>query len=378
MSRAAGVAASGLVLILFALLFNAAPLFVPGLALTFMGLATPAWISIAARGARVERQLHSDRVIEEEPLEATIEVTRGAWGLPGGELQDPLAGAPVSLRGWLSPLGGDSTANVRVVARFARRGRVTVQPPSLVVRDPLDLACAIRRAATGVDEILVLPRTERVHWLGRDLARPDPNVGRSPTEPMAAVEVDGLRPYREGTPASRIHWPALARGAGLLERRLQADGDSRPLVVLDARCDGPPEYLDACVRAAASLVLELTRRGGCSLLLPGERRPLDIDRELSTWHAAHVKLAVVEPATDRQAPGLAAGARRGRLFYVSARPIDRLPATLAASCEGIGVVVLPAALAQTMSTPPAFEVTGCRGFVMGVRARRTTSERVVA
>ena len=50
MSRAAGVAASGLVLILFALLFSAAPLFVPGLALTFMGLATPAWISIAARG----------------------------------------------------------------------------------------------------------------------------------------------------------------------------------------------------------------------------------------------------------------------------------------------------------------------------------------
>ena len=106
MSRAAGVTASGLVLILFALLFSAAPLFVPGLALTFMGLATPAWISFAARGARVERQLHSDRVVEDEPLEATIEVTRGAWGLPGGELQDPLAGAPVSLRGWLSPLIG--------------------------------------------------------------------------------------------------------------------------------------------------------------------------------------------------------------------------------------------------------------------------------
>jgi uncharacterized protein (DUF58 family) len=343
-----------------------------------MGLATPAWIAIAARGARVERQLHSDRVVEEEPLEATIEVTRGPWGLPGGELQDPLAGSPVSLRGWLSPLSGDSTANVRVVARFARRGRVKVEPPTLVVHDPLALACSVRRAATAGDEILVLPRTERVHWFGRDLARPDPNVGRSPTEPLAAVEVDGLRPYRQGTPASRIHGPALARGAGLLERRLQADGDSRPLVVLDARCDGPPEYLDACVRAAASLVLELTRQGGCSLLLPGERRPLDVDHDLSTWPAAHVKLAMVEPATDRQAPALAAGARRGRLFYVSARPIDRLPAALAASCEGIGVVVLPAALAHTMSTPPAFEVIGCRGFVTGVRARRAIREQVVA
>src|ERR1700760_3397123 len=299
MSRAAGVAGSGLLLILFALLFTARPLFVPGLALTFMGLATPAWISIAARGARVERQLHSDRVVEEEPLEATIEVTRGAWVLPGGELQDPLAGSPVSLRGWLSPLTGDSTANVRVVARFARRGRVTVEPPSLVVHDPLELACSVRRAATGADEILVLPRTERVHWLGRDLARPDPNVGRSPTEPLAAVEVDGLRPYREGTPASRIHWPALARGAGLIERRLQADGDSRPLVVLDART--PPgsgragvELVDAAVRAAASLVLEFSTAGGCGLLLPGEPRPTVIDRELISWPAAYARLAGVE------------------------------------------------------------------------------------
>ena len=70
MSRAAGVAGSGLILILFALLFSAAPLFVPGLALTFMGLATPAWISIAARGARVERQL---------PLRSG-----GGGGAPGG------------------------------------------------------------------------------------------------------------------------------------------------------------------------------------------------------------------------------------------------------------------------------------------------------
>jgi uncharacterized protein (DUF58 family) len=284
----------------------------------------------------------------------------------------------VSLRGWLSPLSGDSTANVRVVARFARRGRITVDPPSLVVHDPLELSCAVRRAAAPADEILVLPRVERVHWLGRDLARPDPNTGRAPSEPLAAVEIDGLRPYREGTPASRIHWPALARGAGLLERRLQADGDSRPLVVLDARCEGPAEHLDACVRAAASLVLELTKHGGCSLLLPGDRRPIDVDHDLATWPAAHVKLAMVEPAGERQAPALAAGARRGRLFYVSARPIDRLPATLASSCEGIGVMVLPAPLADSMSSPPAFEVTGCRGFVVGVRARRTTSERVVA
>ncbi|HEY1511828.1 MAG TPA: DUF58 domain-containing protein [Solirubrobacteraceae bacterium] len=374
MNKAAGVAAAGGVLILFALLFDAAPLFVPGLGLVFMGLGTPVWISIAARGARVHRHLHSDRVVEDEPLEATIEVSRGPWGLPGGELQDPLAGAPVSLRGWLAPITGERTANVRVVARFARRGRVSVDPPSLVVHDPLELACAVRSAAVPADEVLVLPRTERVHWLGRDLAHPDAAQGRSPSEPLAAVEVDGLRPYRVGTPASRIHWPALARGAGLLERRLAADGDSRPLVVLDARCSGPAEHLDAAVRAAASLVLELTRGGGCSLLLPGDRRPMDIDSGLGSWPAAHVRLALIEPSAG-QAPALAAGARRGKLFYISAQPIERLPARLASSCDGIGVLVLPTPVCDRMSAAPAFEVTGCRGYVLGARPRSLSRER---
>jgi uncharacterized protein (DUF58 family) len=374
-NRAAWVAAAGLTLLLFALLFDAGPLFVPGVAFTLLGVGTPAWIAFAARGARVDRELHADRVVEEEPLEATIEVSRGPWGLPGGELRDPLAGTPVSLRGWLSPITGDRTANVRVVARFARRGRISVEPPSLIVRDPLDLARTVRRGRGPSEEVLVLPRTERVRWVARELVRPDPNAGRTP-EPLAATEVDGLRPYRPGTSASRIHWPALARGAGLLERRLQADGDARPLVVLDNRCAGPSEYLDAAVRAAASLVLELARHGGCSLLLPGDRRPLDIDRELGNWPGAHVRLALVEAEPERQAPALAAGAHRGRLFYVAAQPTDRLPANVASGCKGVGTLVLPILLTDGIGLPGAFEVCGCRGFLLGARSRSPVRERV--
>jgi uncharacterized protein (DUF58 family) len=376
LSRAACVAVAGLTLLLFALLFDAGPLFVPGLAFTLLGAGTPAWIWMAARGARVDRELHADRVVEEEPLEATIEVSRGPWGLPGGELRDPLAGTPVSLRGWLSPISGDRTANVRVVARFARRGRVRVDPPLLIVRDPLDLARSVRRGAGPAEEVLVLPRTERVHWLARELGRPDANAGRKPAEPLAATEVDGLRPYRPGTPASRIHWPALARGAGLLERRLEADGDTRPLVVLDNRCPGPAEHLDAAVRASASLVLELARHGGCSLLLPGERRPMDIDPDLGSWPGAHIRMALIDPAPERQVPALAAGARRGRLFYVAAQPTDRLPANIAAGCDGIGVLVLPTPLAEGLGLPAGFEVAGCRGFVLGARSRSLVRERV--
>ena len=124
-------------------------------------------------------------------------------------------------------------------------------------------------------------------------------------------------PLPQGTPASRIHWPAVARGAGLIERQLQADGDARPLVVLDARTPasaaGPSLISRRSRPAAASLVLEFGAAGGCGLLLPGEQRPTVIDRELISWPAAYARLALVEGgSTSRLAgTGLCGGAGRG-------------------------------------------------------------------
>ena len=88
----------------------------------------------------------------------------------------------------------------------------------------------------------------------------------------AETEIDGLRPWREGSPASRIHWQSFARGAGLMERKLISEADSRPLVVIDPRAPTSPEALDAAVRAAGSLAVHFAKRTGCSLLLPGDRR----------------------------------------------------------------------------------------------------------
>src|SRR4029078_12472989 len=82
----------------------------------------------------------------------------------------------------------------------------------------------------------------------------------------------GGREPRPGSPASRIHWPAVARGHGLMERKLISEADSRPLVVLDPRTPASQDALDAAVRAAASLCVHFARRSGCSLLLPGDRR----------------------------------------------------------------------------------------------------------
>ena len=111
----------------------------------------------------------------------------------------------------------------------------------LVVRDMLELASTLEGDGTGSRSCSCCRASNRCSWTGRDRGRRSEGAdARQVDEPLAAVDIDGLRPYRPGTPASRIHWAALARGAGLLERRLRADGDTRPLVVLDARSPGPP------------------------------------------------------------------------------------------------------------------------------------------
>jgi uncharacterized protein (DUF58 family) len=392
--RAAVVAACGIVLCLVSFIFDAAPLFVPAVGLIALGVGTPAWVLLAAKGAASQRHLPAERMIEDQPVEATIEVRRGRLGLPGAEVVDPFTGSRFELTGELSPVRGDRTTSVRVTSRFARRGLHRLPAPALTVRDPLDLARAEAVSGGGSQQVLVLPRTEPVRWLGsghsRRLRLPDGHTG---SEAMAAVDLDGLRPYRKGTPASRIHWPAVARGAGLIERRLQADGDARPLVVLDARTAtsagrAAVELVDAAVRAAASLVLDLSAAGGCGLLLPGEQRPTMIDRELIAWSAAYARLAVVEGGSASRAPVLGSMAgRAGAMIYVAASPGERLGTILSAAGGGPTVLVVPDDVlvgghprGVRHAARPTLTVSACHGFILGAGRQyaRTRPEDMVA
>ncbi|MBV9803984.1 MAG: DUF58 domain-containing protein [Solirubrobacterales bacterium] len=379
MRRAGAVGAAGLALILVALLFDAAPLFVPGVALITLAVSAQTWVLLAARGAHIERRLESERAIEGEPIETTIEVRRGSWGLPGAAVVDSLAGKPVPIHAQMSLISGGRTASVRIVACFPRRGIRRIDPPSLIISDALELARVERVSTSPPQELLVLPRTERVQWAPGAGEKWRRAAGTASVEPLGATEVDGLRPYRPGTPASRIHWAALARGAGLLERRLRADTDSRPLVVLDARQSGPSaqtEHLDAAVRAAASLVLELGGRLGCGLLLPGEHRPLEVEPDLTAWPVAHARLALVEGGPTTRAPGLAPGARSAQVLYVAATPMSRLPVGLLGAGVRAAVLVVPKPLISQPTHEATFEVAGCIGFVVGVGRRPRERERV--
>jgi len=363
--RAAGIAAGGGALILAAYAFGDAELLVPGVAFALLGGLTAPWMWWAAHAASVRRSIDTEHVVEDQPLEARIEVRRGVLGLPGAEILDSLAGGTIQLSPSSRP--GGRTIEVRVVGRFPRRGRHELAAPSLALADPLGLVRIVRPSASGPDSLMVLPRTERLRWIaGPGEERLDRPSGIPGIEAFAALEVDGLRPYRPGTPASRISWSALARGAGLLERRLRAERDAGPLVILDLRSEVPGEDVDAAVRAAASLTLELARRTGCELLLPGDRRPAQIGPDLGAWPAAHARLALIEGGATSPAPWPSSGVRSGAIFYVAAAP-QRLPSRLVRLAQGGLVLVLPVSLAPETRATPRFEVTGCRGYLLSER-----------
>jgi uncharacterized protein (DUF58 family) len=360
---ALGCAALGVLLLVVAGTFDAEPLYVTGAALALLGLGAAGWIRLGAWGATVRRDVGARSVLEEQPLPVRIEVRSGRLPLPPGWIDEPLLPQPVRFR------AGRRDARVRVEVTFGRRGRRRLEPPELVLRDPFGLAQQVVSAGT-VDEVLVLPRVLPVRATagGGDAT---PAHARAALIAAAETEIDGLREHRPGSPASRIHWPAVARGHGMMERKLISEADSRPLVVLDPRAPASQDALDSAVRAAASLCVHFARRTGCALLLPGDRRAHVVEKDLLAWPAAHVRLALLDDATG---PSLvAAQNRRGLVVLVAARQIDRPPRALGRTPGGC-LLVVPGALPNRR---PLLEVADCQGF-LATRAGAGAAREAVA
>lgn len=299
MRRTSVAAGLGIALCLAAGAFAAEPLYVPGLALLLMAAIAAGWVSLAARGAQVLRLVGGAAVEEQTPLRLTVRVQRSGLPPPSAEVQ-------AFPEGSLTPLRGGTGATVTTAVRFPRRGRHRLGPASVTISDPLGLC---RRAAfSAFDEVLVLPRILPLHSGEVGGAAGVLWSRRASTAEEGANEVDSLQEYRPGSPASRIHWPTVARTTSLMERRLVADEDQRPLVVVDPREPSSAAALDDAMRASASLCVHLARHGGCALLLPSDRRPTRLDPELHGFAELHARLALLEPEAGGPPLGCLTGA----------------------------------------------------------------------
>jgi uncharacterized protein (DUF58 family) len=348
-ARAAGWLGAGIAL--GALVFAMPVLYVPGLTLMALAAGASMWVRLAAVSAAVEQSVERPMVVEGEPLGAEVRARSGRWPPPGGELRcDPL-------RIPLAP-GSRVPLTSRVERRFERRGRHRLPAPTLRIADPLGLA--ERRVSGREHEVLVLPRVEQVRHLVAEGG--GTSASRTLRGGAEENELDGLRPYRSGAPASRILWPTFARLGDLVERRLVTEADSTPLVILDAHAPESEAALDQAVRAAGSIFRTLASAGGARALLPGETRPLYVDATLRGWPAIWARLAVVGPAAAP--PNASAPRSVTTLFWVTAR---------AGNPRGRAVVDAAECFLVSPEIPtgsrPAFTVAGC-----GARRLRRSAE----
>ncbi|HKJ35824.1 MAG TPA: DUF58 domain-containing protein [Solirubrobacterales bacterium] len=369
--RGPAVAALGGGLCAVGLLFGSPGLYPAGVALLLVPGIAFAWVHLAAAGLRVGRRPPEEPLTEGESRPLGIVIEAGLLPAPGARLVDPLLAAPRRF-GLGSRLGA-----LELEARLPRRGRHAQGAAELEISDPFGLASATRRSPRG-GEVVVLPRIEPISFsspgaAGRGLGLGERGFdGSGPDSWAAEFEIDGLRPYRDGSPAARIHWPTVARTDELHERRITSGADAARLVVLDPQRAAGVEQLDAVARAAASICHELGSGPGCVLLIGGEPLPSEVEGRLRNFAAAHRRIAVVE--ADAGEPPVHRIGRAGLAIWLSADPSRAPEARLGRLTAGRRILVRPRAGGAggpgRSRAQPLFEVAGCEARELGTGARR--------
>jgi hypothetical protein len=97
--------------------------------------------------------------------------------------------------------------------------------------------------------------------------------------------------------------PALARGAGLQQRRLTAPAAGLPLVVVDTADTSDPRAVDWVARTAAGAIVRSAGTGGCRVLLPGDQVAATVIDLTGAWRGVHRRLALLQPGCPAARPG---------------------------------------------------------------------------
>jgi uncharacterized protein (DUF58 family) len=279
-------------------------------------LTGAAWAAVAlsARDLKVERTIGASEVQEDRPLRLCFRIRGRRWLPVRLEVQDHSGG-------WVAVSAGATTLEIRV----ARPGAYRLAPTEVRVRDAIGMF-ELRQAAGRTEPLLILPAPSEYS-----------SVKLHRSEVIEDPEPHGLRPYAPGMPLTRIHWPALARGAGLQARHFAPASAGLPLVVVDTVGAAGPGALDWAARVAAGYILALACNGGCRVLLPGDANATSVTGVGADWRAVHRRLARLgdlppgtasPPAARTAALAVSAATAPGALM-----PAPPLPAGVLASAR---------------------------------------------
>jgi uncharacterized protein (DUF58 family) len=243
-------------------------------------LTAAAGMAVALAGSRltVARTIVAREVQQDASIRLQFSV-QGTTYLPVRlEIEDHTGG-------WVAIEDRDASLQLRV----ARCGAHSLAPSRLRLRDALGIF--ERRLLAGRSEpLLILPTPQlRMPLHARACATDD--------DP----EPQGLQPYTPGTALAHIHWPTLARGAGLQVRQFAPSPNGLPLVVVDTAGAPSPQARDWAARTAAGYILTFARNGGCRVLLPGDTMETSVTGVDGGWRAIHRRLAMIEDSAPRRA-----------------------------------------------------------------------------
>jgi uncharacterized protein (DUF58 family) len=290
-------------------------LYTVSVALTLLIACAGLTAALAARRLTVSRTVVEREVEEDDPVRLRFDVQGIKW-LPVRVDTEDQSG------GWVDLAPGGTFLEIRV----RRRGAYRLSPSRVRIRDALGIFEWSFRA--GLPEpLLILPT-------------PDGDADPHPRHPAMTPdpEPDGLRAHTPGDPLARIHWPALARGAGLQVRRFAPAPSGLPLVVVDTAGTRDSHAVDWAARRAAGEILALTRSGGCRVLLPGDATETTVIDLGAGWRALHRRLARLDgamPGTPPQ-PERGGPAIRVRASAAPAGPARVLPRALPLGVVPVG------------------------------------------
>jgi uncharacterized protein (DUF58 family) len=321
MKRAGGLLLVAVALAVVAGALASLALFALAIGLLLVTLAAGASVAATVRRLVVTRSVLHHEVGEDQPISVRFQV-RGPGRLP---LPVHLE-AQIDTDRWM-PLG-EGRGRLRLL--IGRRGPWRLEPSRLRVRDGLGI----------LEWSLVVGRPEPLLILpAPDLRVPIPP---QPDARAGDPDLDGLEPYVPGTPIGRVHWPALARGAGLQQRRLTASAAGLPLVVVETADTGDPRAVDWAARVAAGVIVRLAGTGGCRVLLPGDQVATTVTDLTASWPGVHRRLALLQPgcpATGRgpleagPGPDLYVRAAHAPVEVLGAPPRPLPPGVAAAATE---------------------------------------------
>jgi uncharacterized protein (DUF58 family) len=326
MRRAGGLLLAAVVLTAVAGALASLALFALAVGLALVTLAAGVSVALAARRLEVTRSVLQREVGEDQPVGVRFQV-RDLGRLPLPVHLEAL----VDTDRWVHL--GDGGDQLRLLV--GRRGAWLLEPSRLRLRDGLGIF-EWPLLAGQPEPLLVLPT-------------PDPRAPVPPRQDATAddpdLDLDGLQPYVPGTPTSRVHWPALARGAGLQQRRLVPPPSGLPLVVVDSADASDHRAVDWAARTAAGAILRLAGTGGCRVLLPGDQAATTVTDPTAAWYGVHRRLALLQPAGPLvgrgplgagQAPDLHVRAADAPAEVLGARPRPLPPGVVAVTDERAG------------------------------------------